>query len=316
MKSSLGGQTIGAVHARRRGLAADNAADPLTIPTYIEGNDEIVHPDVVDAGPGGWNGYRWWLAATPYPDSNNFHENPCIWASHDRLTWVVPPGGSNPVEPAPGLEGQGYNSDPDIVLHDGTMYLFWRTFFGSEYIRLRTSPDGITWTAKQNLIVNNVAESRPCSPAVVRDADGTWRMWCIDILLNGDGLGGMVMFTADDPEGPWSAAVDCDLLAPTGKELWHLDVHAREGVYHALVMVTNVNASGAGGQLYAATSTDGETWERDAAPLLIGRPGQWDPNIYRATWLQRGPLSNLWDIWYSALAGPQGWAVGHTTIAR
>jgi hypothetical protein len=43
-----------------------NASAPLTIPTY-DASGQAIHPDVIDFGSGNtWNGYRYWMAMTPY----------------------------------------------------------------------------------------------------------------------------------------------------------------------------------------------------------------------------------------------------------
>ena len=285
----------------------------LTVPTYIEGNDEVVHPSVVDAGSGGWNGHRWWMAATPYPASDNTKENPSIWVSDDRVTWTVPAGGTNPVAPFP---GSGYNSDPHLVLHAGTLHLFWRYFGADEYIKHRSSTDGVTWSSETTVLTSDFTISRPISPAVVRGSDGTWRMWAIDIIKIGDGLGGMGLWTASAPTGPWTFVGDTTLTAPSGKELWHVDVVEHGGLYQALVMVTNPGSAGGGGQLYIATSPNGTTFTRYDQPTMWGRSDQWDGSIYRASWLARDDDEDTWDIWYSGLGGGVGWGIGHTTIDR
>ena len=57
-----------------------------------------IHPSVVDMGRK-FNGYRWWMANTPYPGQSESHENPCIYGSNDRINWYVPAGVVNPIEP-------------------------------------------------------------------------------------------------------------------------------------------------------------------------------------------------------------------------
>src|SRR5699024_8293928 len=66
----------------------------LDIPTY-EGSGKAVHPSV-HAFRIPWNGYRFWMAFTPYP--NTQHENPSIVASGDGVNWVVPSGLTNPID--------------------------------------------------------------------------------------------------------------------------------------------------------------------------------------------------------------------------
>ena len=114
---------------------APNAADFLRgeIPSPYDGiidadgndqGDQNTHPAVLDMeqelGAGQvWNGYRYWMAITPYPGSVAATENPCIFASSDGTTWVVPSGVTNPVVPYPGGEN-GLNADPDICMEPPT----------------------------------------------------------------------------------------------------------------------------------------------------------------------------------------------------
>lgn len=282
-----------------------NADAPLAIPTYVSGNDEVVHPSVIDAGSV-WNGYRYWMAATPYANTDSQYENPSIWASHDKEVWVVPDGLTNPVEAAP---SSGYWSDPHLVLHDGTLYMFFRGVGisgsgGMELVELRTSTDGVTFTARSTALSVDPAVRRCLSPAVLRDADGTWRMWFVDTETDYS----MMMYTATAPEGPWTYDATCQLPAPNGKKLWHFDVQARNGEYWMLLNVNNASGNG-GGCLYVARSTDGRTWRRDLRPALGARGESWDASLYRACWLPGE--EGVWDVWYGS-ATP-AWMIGKTT---
>lgn len=49
------------------------------------------------AFPEPWNGYRYWMAYTPYPYANGSEENPSICASNDMLYWETPEGLANPI---------------------------------------------------------------------------------------------------------------------------------------------------------------------------------------------------------------------------
>lgn len=44
------------------------------------------HPKVVDMGKK-WNGYRYWLSYTPYPNGNDKYENPTIVGSNDLINY-------------------------------------------------------------------------------------------------------------------------------------------------------------------------------------------------------------------------------------
>ena len=94
-----------------------NTHTPLTTPTY-DASGEATHPGVYDAGTGQtWNGYRYWMVMTPYPNSDATKENPSILASADGTTWVVPAGLTNPIASPNPVQC----SDPDIVVVSGTM---------------------------------------------------------------------------------------------------------------------------------------------------------------------------------------------------
>ena len=55
-----------------------NADNPCTTPTY-DGSGQGMHPSVYDAGAGEtWNGHRYWMAMTPYPNNDSTKENPSI----------------------------------------------------------------------------------------------------------------------------------------------------------------------------------------------------------------------------------------------
>src|SRR5690606_32809932 len=131
----------------------------------------------------GFGGHRYWLAATPYPLADNDFENPCLWVSADGWTWSVQAGVENPVEPMPPT---GYWSDTHLVLHDGTLHLFFRGVnvdgTDQDEVYLRTSQDGVTWTEKVSVVGDSVATRRFLSPAVVPGEDGIWRMWVVDIV--------------------------------------------------------------------------------------------------------------------------------------
>jgi len=95
------------------------------IPTY-DGSGQAVHPSVLYI-PGGFAGYTYWMAMTPYPWGQSGYENPSIVASNDGITWIVPTGITNPIEPKPKT---GHNYDPELV-YDGSQlicYYFSQAF--------------------------------------------------------------------------------------------------------------------------------------------------------------------------------------------
>jgi len=291
---------------------AVNASTALSVPTYVASNEEAVHPDIVDAGSA-WNGYRYWMAFTPYPASDSADENPSIVASNDGRTWVEPTGITNPVEAQPAGSGE-YNSDTDLVLHDGTLFLFWRAYLPSsgagqeERIRYRTSIDGVSWSASTDLIVNDATVRRLVSPSVVQESDGTWSMWAVDIV---PATNVVVRLTADDLTGPWSSPAAVTGATEPGRDPWHVDVVRDGSTYRMLLNTVDLGTSGTGGRLLLGSSADGDAWTMLGWPVMTARTGAWDSSfVYRASGLMRGDGGI--DVWYSAKGSL--WGIGRTVI--
>lgn len=286
-------------------LARAPRATFVSIPTY-EGSGVAVHPSVY-FNPSGWNGYKYWMAMTPYPSPQVALENPSIVASNDGNTWVVPAGVTNPIEPTPG--GAQYNSDPFLYMVDGTMYCFWRSVLdgGQESIYYRTSPDGVTW-ANKTLVWNNLmATRRPLAPCLARLSDGTWVMYAVDIV----GSQRLVRYTAPAVTGPWSAGTNCVITGNTGVP-WHVDIHNVNGEWQALVM----SGGGAGGDVYAAVSNDGINFTA-SANLLARYAGSWDSVYYKSCFIPavKDGLEG-WDAWIgSGDFAASGQRVGRTFVA-
>ena len=286
----------------------------VTTPTP-DGTGHGTHPSVLDmrvehGGP--WNGYRWWMAFTPYHGSNVTKENPAILASNDRANWVVPAGLTNPIDPWPGPTTDQYNSDTELVFDadTDTMYCYWRDYKGGTGVPgnlvlcYSTSTDGVTWTAQQDALTMTYPDTGGIfSPAIVK-VGSTWRLW----MANNSGA--CHVRTAPSPAGPWSAPTDLTFngsFRPGGLYFWHWGMRERDGIIYALASDTSY------GQFYALTSTNGVAWSFDSNPILPGRSGEWDRSPYRPT-LTFAPGADHADVWYGAIGANTNWRIGYTSI--
>ena len=225
----------------------------------------IVHPSVLYF-PDGWNGSRWWAAATPYFATNSAVENPCIYVSEDGLAWTPPAGVTNPLVPMP--SGAGYNSDTHLVEKDGTLYLFFREYQPSdpepcERIKLTTSADGATWSAPVTVMSNTSTVRRLVSPSAWFDrVTQQWVMLSVDIIPVPFRL---VRHTATNPLGPWTETTAPTLPSLAGAAPWHLYSAPVGDRVLALIQTGN----GAGGPVWLCASSDaGLTFTSQAAPLV------------------------------------------------
>lgn len=277
-------------------------AGPYNVPTYAitptpDDSGSVIHPDVIDFGDAEWNGYRYWLAVTPYLDDADDKENPCVLASHDGFTWAVPPGGSNPLDPNPG--DPAFNADTDMVYVDGVLHVFWRYWSGSlGTMMMRTTTDGITWTPKVAACVGSAGDNLT-SLAVV--FDGTiWHMW------NQSGAGTRYR-TASSPTGPWSSPVFVNFTSSTAFTLWHLDVIRHEGRFWMVIYIVS------GGLLRVASSVNGVDWAA-SEPVMHPTTGWQETYLYRAT-IQPHENDTHMRMWYSG-KGVDSNRIGYTHIRK
>lgn len=293
--------TILAAAGRRRGgsslgpfptSAPYNVPTHLTIPTY-EGSNQPIHPDVLDFHKEigtSWNGWRYWMVMTPYPAYNDTWEDPSIVVSNNGIDWQVPAGLTNPLY----LPVGAYNNDPDIVYDPASdeLVVFYRDY---DVWKMARSADGVTWPATPTVAADRIA----VSPCVLRNSDGTWRVWT---------AGGSS--TAATAEGPW-----VDAGANTGlTNVWHLNVvHAPGGGYHMLYHDISTGQK----NIKVASSANGTNWTTNATPVLVSGTEQWSLNdLYRPT-LTLHEDGDRYRVWYCG-NGPDGtktaWRIGYTEI--
>lgn len=230
------------------GTATGLTAAATSANTLTGSKDEIVHPSILFF-PHGWNGYKYWLGYTCFDNGSSAFENPCIAVSNDNVTWIAPPGLTNPVEPATG--DANYYADINLFMSpdEKTMYMVFKYQHGTATTYLRSSSDGVNWTPKVTLFENSFED---VSPSVIWD--GTqYKMWTVK---HADNPNGLYLRTAPTAEGPWSAPTLCTLTIPSGIEMWHMDIRKVGNQYH-MIMFTLTDSTY---PLWFGKSEDGLSW--------------------------------------------------------
>src|SRR5574344_638490 len=130
---------------------------------------DITHPTLLVLDKP-WKGYNVWLAATPYPQSLNddvsiLYENTSIF--HANMNGNIFPTTFTSIKHNPIIyqEEASYNSDPDIIMENDTLYVVTRKVDGPDYksdIVLQKSCDGEHWTEPLSLIKSNRLCLCPC----------------------------------------------------------------------------------------------------------------------------------------------------------
>lgn len=288
-------------------LGQSDAGLRLSIPSHVAG-DEATHPSV-KRFPAGWNGWRYWMAFTPYTGGDDAVEDPCIAVSQDGTHWQTPAGLTNPLDDQ-GANGV-YNSDTELIVStDGTtLYCLWRTVDATyETLYLRSTTDGITWTAKQQILQVTKASANTLSPTI--QWDGTqWVMWAVDAVPTPNTL---TRRTAAALTGPWSAPTVCTVNGlPSGRDLWHVSVIKLGAQYIGLLNDCASGSNGGAGRLYLMRSTDGTTWTLGTTQLISASlSGNYDA-LYRGCLVPTFEDGRLeLDMWHGAwVQSPIKWGI-------
>ena len=256
-----------------------------------ENSNQVTHPKVIRFKEK-WNGYKYWIAYTPYPYGNAAKENPFIMVSNNLVDWVKFPGSKNPLdEPEDKDFTKVYNSDTHLVYVEDTNTLecYWRRVddkTNKVIIYKRTTKDGIHWTEKEVFLESDRRKEDYLSPAIIYK-NKKYLVWYVDRDFK-------VKFTEYDTEKEkWAEPIVMNINYENDPlSSWHLDViETKNGYEMILVAFTNWEKR-ASMNLYYTKSKDNENW--DTAKIIL-RPNQ-DSGIYRSSILY---INNTYYIFYS-----------------
>ena len=284
----------------------------LTLPTH-EGSGQATHPSVLYF-ENGWNGWKYWMAMTPYPASNEGDEDPNVLVSNDGWTWQVPEGLTNPIDDQLGKPNP-HNSDTQLVMApSGEMYLTWRMVDRPDgktnRIFLVKSTDGAHWSEKEEIWTG---EPQFMSQALIWTG-GKWRLYGV---ANGGGVPNRVIFYESSDLKTWSepTTVSFDPGLTSGQRLWHIDVQLYNGEYIGLVHI--IPGTVKQGNLYLLRSQDGINWERSDTPIISHEESGY-PNLYKSALVPHGSGDNLnFELYYSGFSeGRADWRINRTIVER
>lgn len=279
-----------------------NAPSFLNTPTY-DGEGQAIHPDIY-YNEIGWNGWKYWMANTPYTNSDDDVENPSMLVSNNGTDWSVPDGLINPIVDMP--EGGGYNSDPDLVYNPSGDYLMYyyreSQSNGNDSIKLVTSTNGVIWSQPVSLtFANDDNAYREISPAIIRQDNGQYKMWYVG---DGHGVTGTrsVYYRESNDGINWQDRQLIIINNFDNYSPWHINVRylPEKQEYFMMISANPIGSTGSNTDLYLATSVDGLNWFGHERPLLLRSANGWDKNqIYRADFLYDSD-NNDFRLWYSA----------------
>ncbi len=284
-----------------------NAINKLNIISAY-GDNEAYHPKVLYFEKG-WNGYKYWMAYSPYPKADDKKENPHIVASNDMIRWETPQGLKNPLDNVDEthVKNKIYNSDPHLVYNNelDQIECWWRYVDDVKdrvVIYRRTSKDGIEWESKEVIFDNKRSKKDYISPTVIYK-DGKYNLWFI-----GDGYKLQYWESSNLKEWNNKRTININYQNKT-LQTWHFDIVYTNGLYEAVLTSFNKGEKRNNMNLYYTKSYDNIDWE---SPKLIMTPS-FDSNSWDNKGLYRGSLLHIEDkyyLFYSAFSWSEERGIG------
>ena len=270
------------------------------------GDTQAFHPKVLHF-PKPWNGYRYWMAYTPYPGADQKRENPHIQVSNDKITWKPVSKTDQPLDPIVPFEypDKQYNSDTHLVYRKDLDVLecYWRQVDNIKRIdRIfkRTTTDGVHWSDRQLVLESDARIDGILSPSILYE-DGKYKMWTVNYF------GEYPILYRESTDGfHWSAPKEIYLKYPSDKlRSWHLDViHTKKG-YEILVVAFYHGHRHRDMNLYYTSSKDNENYSECITVLKPSRTkNAWDNRgIYRSSFFIE---DHTYYVYYSGIGYPAG----------
>ncbi|MDQ9009044.1 hypothetical protein RFI36_04630 [Acinetobacter gerneri] len=236
----------------------------IKINTPYFADDHIVHPFLCNFYRE-FRGFKHLLILTPYQNTQDIFENPCVYGSNDLLNFELLSDMPQPIyERYPG--SYNYNSD-SFGIYDHTTGEFcvcWRNGSTANGFDLWMSKtiDGITWTERERL--TPLSDELLLSPNILfNPLLNKWVMYSIsnDVIHESFAGNKFNYRLAENLHGPWSEPIFID----TPFTSWH-----QETRYCGNQFITIINDQKITGQLYLGISNDGLTWEFNNIGLIEG----------------------------------------------
>lgn len=238
------------------------------------------HPKVVYFKDG-FNGYKYWMAYTPYPKHKSRYENPCILVSNDLSNWKVPTGLNEACldDLSNNTDEKVYNSDTHLLYNPDTKELecWWRFVNDKEIvIYRRRAVDGNNWTKKEVVMrfANRFREDA-LSPAIIYE-NGKYKIWYV--------FKNKIWYMETTDLKNYSKPKVCQVPINSQLNPWHLDVEKTSNGYEMIYVAYPKKAKNHFHmKLYHSMSKDNVKWSESKVILTERKYKSWDNGgIYRS----------------------------------
>lgn len=260
--------------------------------------------------------YRYIMALTPYPKSNNKYEHPSIVFSNDLITWSED-GVSNPIVYNPYY----YNADPHLTydpINKRMMVYYMRLLGGSGTTRYNTvfakfSHDAVNWSKESQVLPPTLPGELYVSPAVEYDENNGFLMWIVHLDLRT--LEKKVLMYRSNDGLNWKFVGECDIsqiYSDQSWNVWHLSVR-RVGNKYCMIAAMNPSGKYNGDPpvyLFFFESYDGLHWKGYSEPILTPEEVGAE-KLYRADFFV---YNGVIHVIYSWMTQDRNWHISHTHV--
>ncbi len=262
------------------------------------GDNQAIHPKVLNFKEK-WNGYKYWMVYSPYPDGNDKYENPHIKVSNDLINWTNKKCFKNPLVDTPVDYNHQlvYNSDPHLVYNfdTDTLECYYRYVNDEKDIVIiyrLTTKDGIHWSDKEEIITAKRTIKDYISPAIIYE-NGIYKMWFVDKDRT-------LKYMESKDGYKYGNEKIIELNYPISNLVtWHIDVIKTDKGYEMIVVAYKSWKDRNSMNLYYFNSKDNNIYSKG---IVILRPSliSWDNRgIYRSSFIYE---DNTYYVFYSGIS--------------
>lgn len=285
-------------------VASAESPSPLFIADTF-GLNQPLHP-TVEYFPDGFNGYKYVMVQTPFPQSANTvykdrYECPTIHYSNDGISWTagILIDDLTPAE----IENRDYFSDPELLWNPQTsqLELWYRITRGTagsptDILRRIINANG-TFGTRETLITAAQMDGthHVRSPALLFE-DGKYKMW-----FTGYSGGNVGYAETTDPTNFASWTWQAVSLGSGATNCWHLDVVNVGGTYYLFNNTTGANAFDL--QLYSGSTETAFAKVKDILNKTLNPADFYGEVVYRASALVVDGVHNVYVSGWNASGG-------------
>lgn len=287
-----------------------NADTPLVTPTY-DGSNQAVHPSVLYIKEG-FNGYKYWMALTPYPYGNDDYENPQILVSNDGIKFSYFKTLKSYLAIPEDVNLGGHYSDVNLCYTNNELELYFRynphlegskgTNNSSNSVYVMKSKDGLHWSDKKLVLSKDtfIEQYNYVSPTIIYE-NGLYNIWFSNYSTN-------LYHTQTKNWVDFEPVSTCKLLnKPNNINIWHHDIINTDEGYEAVFSAYSDNNS-AVQSLYYTKSKDGINFSQFDVILNPSINSSFDnASLYKASLVNS---SDKYLLYYSARNIEGQWHIG------